>query len=157
MEKDLKLLSRKTIELKAVASICALIALLLLFTQCTLNQEESETIPMPSLPLAVFEGEFLYGNIPKPTEADVYVFMNSEDEKYNHYSFTFENFTLQDAQEYIEILEKTVIQERVAYDIYEKNNFKTLNYFAWLEDGNAISLSQLDSSGGIVINVKKNN
>lgn len=158
MEKDLKLLSRKTIELKAVASICALIALLLLFTQCTLNQEEeSETIPMPSLPLAVFEGEFLYGNIPKPTEADIYVFMNSEDERYYHYSYQFDNFTIEEAKDYVALLEETVIQERVAYDIYEKNNFKTLNYFAWLEDGNAISLSQLDSSGGIVINVKKNN
>lgn len=157
MEKDLKLLSRKTIELKAVASICALIALLLLFTQCTLNQEEeSETIPMPSLPLAVFEGEFLYGNIPKPTEADIYVFMNSEDERYYHYSYQFDNFTIEEAKDYVALLEETVIQKRLAYDIYnEDGDFPSLNYFGWVDAKTSISFAQGNKRGGMSINVEK--
>lgn len=157
MNTDLKFLSRNS-KFKATALLCTLIALLLLFTQCTVNQEEeeSETIPMPSLPLATFEGEFLYGNIPKPTEADVYVFMNSEDERYYHYSFQFDNFTIEEAKDYVELLEETVIQKRLAYDIYnEDGDFPTLNYFGWVNDKTSISFAQGNKRGGMSINVEK--
>lgn len=159
MNTDLKFLSRNR-KFKAAALLCTLIALLLLFTQCTINQEEeeSETIPIPSLPLATFEGEFLYGNIPKPTEADVYVFMNSEDERYYHYSFQFDNFTIEEAKDYVELLEETVIQKRLAYDIYnEDGDFPTLNYFGWVDDKTSISFAQGNKRGGMSINVEKSN
>lgn len=135
-----------------------LIALVFLFSGCTVNQEEDEieTIPIPSLPLAAFEGEFLYGNIPKPTEADVYVFMNSEDEKYYHYSFQFDNFTIEEAKDYVELLEETVIQKRLAYDIYkEDSEFPTLNYFGWVDAKTSISFAQGNKRGGMSINVEK--
>lgn len=157
MNTDLKFLSINR-KFKATALLCTLIVLLLLFTQCTVNQEEeeSETIPMPSLPLAAFEGEFLYGNIPKPTEADVYVFMNSEDEKYYHYSFQFDNFTIEEAKDYVELLEETVIQKRLAYDIYnEDGDFPTLNYFGWVDAKTSISFAQGNKRGGMSINVEK--
>lgn len=160
MKDDIKYLYRKSSKFKAVASACALIAVVLLFTQCTVNQEEeeSETIPIPSLPLAKFEGEFLYGNIPKPTEADVYVFMNSEDERYNHYSFQFDNFTIEEAKDYVKLLEETVIQRRLAYDIYnEDGDFPTLNYFGWVDDKTSISFAQGNKRGGMSINVEKGN
>lgn len=159
MSTDLSLFSKKK-KFKAVVLVCALIALVLLFTQCTVNQEEeeSETIPIPSLPLATFEGEFLYGNIPKPTEADVYVFMNSEDERYYHYSFHFDNFTIEEAKDYVELLEETVIQKRLAYDIYnEDGDFPTLNYFGWVDDKTSISFAQGNKRGGMSINVEKSN
>ncbi len=154
MNTDLKFLSRNS-KFKAAALLCTLIALLLL---CTVNQEEeeSETIPIPSLPLAAFEGEFLYGNIPKPTEADVYIFMNSEDERYYHYSYQFDNFTIEEAKDYVELLEETVIQKRLAYDIYnEDGDFPTLNYFGWGNDKTSISFVQGNKRGGMSINVEK--
>lgn len=159
MNTDLNFLSRNS-KFKAAALLYMLIALLLLFTQCTVNQEEeeSETIPIPSLPLAAFEGEFLYGNIPKPTEADVYIFMNSEDERYYHYSYQFDNFTIEEAKDYVALLEETVIQKRLAYDIYnEDGDFPTLNYFGWVDDKTSISFAQGNKRGGMSINVEKSN
>lgn len=143
---------------KSAALVCIFIALLFFFSQCTVNQEEeeSETIPIPSLPLAKFEGEFLYGNIPKPTEADVYVFMNSEDERYYHYSYQFDNFTIEEAKDYVALLEETVIQKRLAYDIYnEDGDFPSLNYFGWVDDKTSISFAQGNKRGGMSINVEK--
>ena len=157
MRKNLQLLNKAN-RFKAAALVCVFVALLFFFSQCTVNQEEeeSETIPLPSLPLAVFEGEFLYGNIPKPTEADVYVFMNSEDERYCHYSFQFDNFTIEEAKDYVELLEETVIQKRLAYDIYnEDGDFPTLNYFGWVDDRTSISFAQGNKRGGMSINVEK--
>lgn len=159
MNTDLNFLSRNS-KFKAAALLYMLIALLLLFTQCTVNQEEeeSETIPIPSLPLAAFEGEFLYGNIPKPTEAYVYIFMNSEDERYYHYSYQFDNFTIEEAKDYVALLEETVIQTRLAYDIYnEDGDFPTLNYFGWVDDKTSISFAQGNKRGGMSINVEKSN
>lgn len=157
MKANLQSLFNKFPVFKTTALVCLLIALVFFLSECTVNQEEeSETIPIPSLPLAKFEGEFLYGNIPKPSEADVYVFMNSEDERYNHYSFQFDNFTIEEAKDYVELLEETVIQKRLAYDIYnEYGDFPTLNYFGWVDDKTSISFAQGNKRGGMSINVEK--
>ena len=157
MKANLQSLFNKFPVFKTTALVCFLIALVFFLSECTVNQEEeSETIPIPSLPLAAFEGEFLYGNIPKPTEADVYVFMNSEDERYYHYSYQFDNFTIEEAKDYVALLEETVIQKRLAYDIYkEDSDFPSLNYFGWVDDRTSISFAQGNKRGGMSINVEK--
>lgn len=95
-------------------------------------------------------------NQEKAIEADVYVFMNSEDERYYHYSFHFDNFTIEEAKDYVELLEETVIQKKLAYDIYnEDGDFPTLNYFGWAEDRTSISFAQGNKRGGMSINVEK--
>lgn len=55
----------------------------------------------------------------------------------------------------IALLEKSVVEKREVYDLYTEGDYPMLNYFGWLKDGDAISLSQCNTSGGITINVKK--
>ena len=134
-----------------------LIAFIFLLSACSVTPKKEENLSAqePSLPLEAYNGKFLYGDIPTPIGADVFIFANSADEEFNHYSFSFENFTLQEAKDYIALLEESVVEKREAYDVYTENDYPILNYFGWLKDGSAITLSQCNTSGGIMINVKK--
>lgn len=142
-------------KLKKANIIIAVFSLILFLSACS-NGKEEINLQEPNLPLQAFNGEFLYKDIPAPMNADVFVFTEGSDEDYEHYSFSFENFTLQEAKEYIVLLENTVIVKRKMYDVYTKNDYPMLNYFGYLKDGSAISLSQCDMSGGIMINIKIN-
>lgn len=151
---DLKLRSCKC---KNVKLLFVLLITIVTLSACSDKSmdEGNLHIPEPSLPLQAYTGAFLYDDIPAPTTADVYVLTNNADEQYEIYSFTFENFTLQEAKDYIEILKSTVIEKQEVYDVYTENDFPILNYFGWLNNGSGITLSQCGNKGGITISVEK--
>lgn len=158
MTVDLTLLYRKSNTRKTILFLFVLFVLVFSLTACSDESKGSENISImqePSLPLEIHDDEFLYGNIPAPTNADVFILATSADEKYYHYSFSFDNFTLKEAEDYIDLLEESLIEKCEFHDVYTENDYPILNYFGWLKDGNAVSLSQCNTSGGITINVKK--
>lgn len=136
--------------------ITLVIVMLLSLSACTFKSEkvEDKILNELALPLKEFTEKYLYENIPAPTTADVYVLTNAEDEKYQHYSFTFENFTLQEAKDYIVLLESSIVKNQDVYEINCDNDYPILNYLGWTDDGNSISLSQCNNSGGVTINIK---
>ena len=154
---DLRLRFRKTRGYVNAVLFIVLIVSISLLSACSDGSTEkgNSNITEPSLPLQAYTGAFLYDNIPAPTTADVYVLTNITDDQYEIYSFTFENFTLQEAKDYIEILKSSVIEKQEKYDIYTENDYPILNYFGWLNNGNAVSISQCDNGGGIMISVAK--
>ena len=154
---DLRLRFRKTRGYVNAVLFIVLIVSISLLSACSDGSTEkgNSNITEPSLPLQAYTGAFLYDNIPAPTTADVYVLTNITDEQYEIYSFTFENFTLQEAKDYIEILKSSVIEKQEKYDVYTENDYPILNYFGWLNNGNAVSISQCDNVGGITISVAK--
>lgn len=137
--------------------IFALFVFAFFLSACSTKPKDKGSVDLqePQVPLKAYSGEFLHGDIPAPIGADVFIFANSADEEYDHYSFSFENFTLQDAKDYIALLEESVVVKREAYDVYTEADYPMLNYFGWLKDGSAVTLSQCNTSGGIMINVKK--
>ncbi len=142
---------------KILTVFCVLFTGVFLLSSCSFNEKSDKNVSVqePSFSMEKYSEPFLYDDIPTPQQGEVYKFTNTNDEEYDHYSFTFENFTLEDAKEYVALLEDTVVTKRVDYDVYTKNYYPILNYFGWLKDGSAVSLSQSDSSGGIIINIKK--
>lgn len=144
---------------RGIAILSALFVSVILLSACSAESKSKDTeslrVQQPALPLEAHDGAFLYGDIPAPTGADVFVLANSTDEEFDHYSFSLENFTLQEAKDYIARLEESVVTKRESYDVYTENDYPMLNYFGWLKDGSAITLSQCNTSGGIMINVKK--
>lgn len=112
-----------------------------------------------SVTLQPYTGAYLYADIPAPDGADVFTMntnMNpSEDDTYVYHAFTLENFTQEEADRYIALLEATVVEKRESYTVYTESAYPILNYFGWLPDGSAVSLSQSNTGGGILINVKK--
>lgn len=157
MKADLKSQYRKLSVKSYFTVIFALFVFAFFMSACSTKPKDKGSVEVqePTIPLQAYNGEFLYGDIPAPIGVDVFIFSNSADEEYNHYSFSFENFTLQNAKEYIALLEESVVEKREAYDVYTENDYPILNYFGWLKDGSAITLSQCNTSGGIMINVKK--
>lgn len=137
-----------------IYKIAVLLSAALLLSGCS-DKSENQSATEISLPLTLYEEEFLYKDIPSPTAADVFILPNSADDEYEHYSFTFENFTLDEAKSYIALLEDTVVDNREMYDVYTKNDFPILNYVGRLNNDSAISLSQSGTGGAITINVKK--
>ena len=85
---------------------------------------------------------------------DLYDELN-EDDTYVYYSFSLENFTREEADRYIALLEATVIEERESYVVYAESEYPVMNYSGSLPDGSVFWLSQSHTSGGIVINEKK--
>ena len=154
---DLRLRFRKTRGYVNAVLFIVLIVSISLLSACSDGSTEkgNSNITEPSLPLQAYTGAFLYDNIPAPTTADVYLLTNITDDQYEIYSFTLENFTLQEAKDYIEILKGSVIEKQEKYDVYTENDYPILNYFGWLNNGNAVSISQCDNGGGIAISVAK--
>ena len=154
---DLRLRFRKTRGYVNAVLFIVLIVSISLLSACSdgSTEKENSNITEPSLPLQAYTGAFLYDNIPAPTTADVYVLTNITDGQHEIYSFTLENFTLQEAKDYIEILKSSVIEKQEKYDVYTENDYPILNYFGWLNNGNAVSISQCDNGGGITISVAK--
>lgn len=157
MQANVQLWRHKSTVKPGAAILLALFAFVIFLSACSAESKDEESLRVqePSLPLEAYNGEFLHGDIPAPTGADVFILANSTDEEFDHYSFTFENFTLQEAKDYITLLEESVVEKREVYDVYTENDYPMLNYFGWLKDGSAITLSQCDTSGGITINAKK--
>ncbi len=116
---------------------------------------ETQVFQKPTEELVPYTGAYLHSEIPAPTDADVFVFTEGEDREYFHYAFTFENFTLAEAEQYVLLLEKNLACRRKLYEIYTKNDFPMFNYIGELDGGVSISLSQCNTSGGILINVEK--
>ncbi len=141
---------------KTGISITLVVVMLLSLSACTFNLEPvgNKSLSELTLPLKEFSEKYLYENIPTPITADVYVLTTTTDKNYQHYSFTFENFTLQEAKDYIVELENSIIKKQEAYEINYDNDYPILNYLGWTDDGNSISLSQCNNSGGITINIK---
>ena len=154
---DLRLRFRKSKGYRNAVLFIVLIVSISLLSACSDGSTEkgNSNITEPSLPLQAYTGAFLYDNIPAPTTADVYVLTNITDDQHEIYSFTLENFTLQEAKDYIEILKGSVIEKQEKYDVYTENDYPILNYFGWLNNGNAVSISQCDNGGGIAISVAK--
>lgn len=154
---DFRLRFRKSKRHRNAILFIVLIVSISLLSACSDKSmdEGNLHITEPSLPLQAYTGAFLYDDIPSPTTADVYVLTNNADEQYEIYSFTFENFTLQEAKDYIEILKSSVIEKQEMYDVYTENDYPILNYFGWLDNGKAVTLSQCGNKGGITISVEK--
>ncbi len=132
-----------------------LILLIVTLSACSANSDlQNSSFGEPSLPLEEYKEKFLCKNIPTPTAADVFILTQSEDRQYMHYSFSFENFTLDEAKDYIALLEKSVVKNTEKYEVYTENDFPILNYVGKCDDI-TLSLSQCNTDGGITVNVKK--
>lgn len=145
---------------KNACVLCLSVCLLLLAACSTRAQTEAAISEQaPSSSLQPFTGVYLYADIPVPDEADVFTVhtnMNpNEDDTYVYYSFSLENFTREEADRYIALLEATVIEERESYVVYAESEYPVMNYSGSLPDGSVFWLSQSHTSGGIVINEKK--
>lgn len=100
----------------------------------------------------LFEGEYLYKNIPKPTsKKTIYVSFDSNEDN-SHYSFRVENINLVETQNYISTLEKEGITKQL-YDVYEKSDYPILNFKGITKDKVIITVSQSDTVAVIGITV----
>lgn len=128
-----------------------------IFSGCSFNEKNQEettvSVNAPEIPLKPWNDEYLYENIPAPQNADVYVLTESYYDSWKIYSFSFENFTMEEAKEYISLLESSLVT-REHYDEYYKNEIPMLNYMGYVNDDLAVTVSQCGESGGMTVNVK---
>lgn len=128
-----------------------------IFTGCSFNEKPQDEITVsvqaPEMPLKPWNNEYLFENIPAPQNSDVYVLAESYSDGWKIYSFSFENFTLEEAREYISSLEASLVT-RKHYDEYYENEIPMLNYMGYVNDSLAVTLSQCGESGGMTLNVK---
>lgn len=128
-----------------------------IFSGCSFNEknqgETTVSVNAPEIPLKPWNDENLYENIPAPKNADVYVLTESYYDSWKIYSFSFENFTMEEAKEYISLLESSIVT-REHYDEYYKNEIPMLNYMGYVNDDLAVTISQCGESGGMTVNVK---
>lgn len=117
------------------------------------NTTEPISLEAPEMPLELWKEEYLYEGIPAPENAGVYVLTESFSEGWRIYSFSFENFTLEEAREYIDVLESLKVK-REHFDEYYENEIPILNYTGYVTDDLAVTLSQCGESGGMTVNVK---
>lgn len=148
------------LKIKIILSVIVFILTVTMFTGCSGAQgyneettENSNLLKAPQLPLEVWEEEYLFENIPAPKNADVYVLAESDSDGWKIYSFSFENFTLEESREYISVLESDLVK-REHYDEYYENESPMLNYMGYVNDDLAVTLSQCGNSGGMTINVR---
>ena len=100
----------------------------------------------------LFEGEYLYKNIPKPALKDtIYVSFDSNEDN-SHYSFKVENINLVETKNYISTLEEEGITKQL-YDVYEKSDYPILNFKGITKDNIIITISQSDTVAAIGITV----
>lgn len=147
-------------KIKIILSVIVFTLTITMFTGCSGAQgynegttENSNLLKAPQLPLEVWKEEYLFENIPAPENADVYVLTESDSDGWKIYSFSFENFTLEEARKYISVLESDNVK-REEYDEYYENEIPMLNYMGYVNDGLAVTLSQCGESGGMTINVR---
>ena len=147
-------------KIRIIFAAIALILTVSVFAGCSGNQgyneEATENVNLlkaPQLPFEVWKEEYLFENIPAPENADVYVLTESDSDGWKIYSFSFENFTLEEARKYISVLESDNVK-REEYDEYYENEIPMLNYMGYVNDGLAVTLSQCGESGGMTINVR---
>ncbi len=128
-----------------------------IFSGCSFNEKNQEettvSVNAPEIPLKPWNDENLYENIPAPKNADVYVLTESYYDSWKIYSFSFENFTMEEAKEYISSLESSIVT-REHYDEYYENEIPMLNYMGYVNDDLAVTISQCGESGGMTVNVK---
>lgn len=128
-----------------------------IFAGCSFNEKPQEETTVsanaPEIPLKPWNDENLYENIPAPQNADVYVLTQSYYDSWKIYSFSFENFTMEEAKDYISLLESSLVT-REHYDEYYKNEIPMLNYMGYVNDDLAVTISQCGESGGMTVNVK---
>lgn len=128
-----------------------------IFAGCSFNEKNQEettvSVNAPEIPLKPWNDEYLYEDIPAPKNADVYVLTQSYYDSWKIYSFSFENFTMEEAKEYISLLESSIVT-REHYDEYYKNEIPMLNYMGYVNDSLAVTISQCGESGGMTVNVK---
>lgn len=147
-------------KIKIILSVIVFTLTITMFTGCSGAQgynegttENSNLLKAPQLPFEVWKEEYLFENIPAPENADVYVLTESDSDGWKIYSFSFENFTLEEARKYISVLESDNVK-REEYDEYYENEIPMLNYMGYVNDGLAVTLSQCGESGGMTINVR---
>lgn len=128
-----------------------------IFSGCSFNEKNQDettvSVNAPEIPLKPWNDEYLYEDIPAPENADVYVLTQSYYDSWKIYSFSFENFTMEEAKEYISSLESSFVT-REHYDEYYKNEIPMLNYMGYVNDDLAVTISQCGESGGMTVNVK---
>lgn len=129
-----------------------------IFSGCSFNEKNQEETTVsanaPEIPLKPWNDEYLYEDIPAPENADVYVLTQSYYDSWKIYSFSFENFTMEEAKEYISSLESSIVT-REHYDEYYENEIPMLNYMGYVNDDLAVTISQCGESGGMTVNVKE--
>lgn len=143
----------KTTVRRTAAAAVFLIFTLLMLSGCSETDAGEFGLQAPSLPLKEYTVSAFQGGVPVPDGAEIYELTQGSTKEYEHYAYTFENFTLEEAKEYIALLEETVVTERVMYEIDSENDYPMINYFAYT-DGGALSFSHCKDSGGITINIK---
>lgn len=117
------------------------------------NTTEPFSLEAPEMPLKLWEEEYLYDGIPAPENTEVYVLTKSFSEGWHIYSFSFEDFTLEEARKYIDVLEFSKVKME-QFDEYYENEIPMLNYMGYVNDNLAVTLSQCGESGGMTVNVK---
>lgn len=142
----------KTTVRRTAAAAVFLIFTLLMLSGCSETDAGKAGLQAPSLPLKEYTASAFQGGVPVPDGAVIYELTQGSTKEYEHYAYTFENFTLEEAKEYIALLEETVVTERVMNEIDSSNDYPVLSYFSHF-DGGSVSLSQSGDSGGITINI----
>lgn len=147
---------------KIILTVIALALTVSIFAGCSgqenykeENTANSNSLQTPELSLKLWEEEYLYGEIPAPKTADVYLLSTGTSGEWNVRSFTFKNFSMDEAKEYISILESSLVI-REHYDEYYENDYPILNYIGYVNDSLAITLSQCGTQGGVTVNFKNN-
>lgn len=128
-----------------------------IFTGCSFNEKPQDEITVsvqaPEMPLKPWNNEYLFENIPAPENTHVYEFSNGTAYGWDYYGYKFENFTLEQAREYISLLESAGVSVKV-YDEYYKNDYPIFNYLGYTEDGVQVTVTQCHTSGICGINIR---
>lgn len=144
---------------KIILTVIIFAVTICIFAGCSFNEkpqdETTVSINAPEIPLKPWNDEYLYENIPSSKNADVYVLTESYSDGWKICSFSFENFTMEEAKEYISLLESSLVT-REHYDEYYKNEIPMLNYMGYVNDDLAVTISQCGESGGMTVNIKAN-
>lgn len=114
---------------------------------------DSNLLQAPELPLKKWTEEYLFEDIPAPKNTQVYELSNGTAYGWDYYGYKFENFTLEQAREYISLLESAGVSVEV-YDEYYKNDYPILNYLGYTEDGVQVTVTQCHNSGSCGINIR---
>ena len=142
-----------------ILSAAALIAAVIALSGCVKGEnvkgDASNTDALESvrLPLELWQEEYLYEDIPAPESAQVYFLTKGNSDGWTIYSYSFEEFTFEEAEEYISHLESSLVK-REHYDKYYGNDIPMINYLGYVGDGLAVTISQSGESGGMTISVK---
>lgn len=146
-------------KIKILSAAAVLIAAAIPLSGCVkgenakVDPSNTDVLESVRLPLELWQEEYLYEAIPAPENAQVYFLTKGNSDGWTIYSYSFEDFTFEEAEEYISQLESSLVK-RERYDKYYGNDIPMINYLGYADDSLAVTISQSGEKGGMTISVK---